>query len=60
MGWCVSLGLVDEEGDLLELEVEEPILLVHGMASEVVAQDDVPVGTVGPVQELLQVLSDLP
>lgn len=56
----VSLGLVDEEGDLLELEVEEPILLVHGVASEVVAEDDVPVGTVGCVEELLQILGDLP
>jgi hypothetical protein len=41
-----SLRLVDEEGDLLELEVEESILLVHGVAAKVIAQDDVPIGIV--------------
>ena len=39
----LSLCLVDVEGDLLELKVEEPVLLMHGVASEVVAEDDVPV-----------------
>lgn len=46
MMWGLSLCLVDKEGDLLELEVEESVLLVHRMASEVVAQDDVPVQSV--------------
>lgn len=46
MMWGLSLCLVDEEGDLLELEVEESVLLVHRMTSEVVAQDDVPVQSV--------------
>lgn len=39
----LSLGLVDKECYLLELEVKEPILLMHGMAPEVVTKDDVPV-----------------
>lgn len=54
-----SLRLVDEESNLLELEVHEPILLMHRVATKVVAQDDMPAGTEGLVQEFLQIFSHL-
>jgi hypothetical protein len=54
-----SMCLVDEEGDLLELEVKEPIALVHGVTAEVVSEYDMPVGAVRSVQESLQVFGYL-
>lgn len=49
----LSLRLVDEEGDLLEFKIKETIFLVHGMATKIVTQNDVPVRTISVVQELL-------
>ena len=54
-----SLGFVDEEGYLFELEVEESIFLVHCVTPEVVSQDYVPVLSVVLVQKLLEVFRDL-
>lgn len=56
---ALSLGLVDEEGDLFELEVKEPILFMHRVAPEVVPQNHVPIASETLVQKLLEVLCDL-
>lgn len=59
MNWEGSLGLVDEEGDLLVIEVQEMIFLVGCVAAETIAHEHVPERTELAIQELLQVLCDL-
>lgn len=39
----LSLSFVDEECYLLELEVKEPIFLMHGVAPKIVTQNHMPV-----------------
>ena len=53
------MSFVDEEGDLFVLKVEESILLMHRVASKVVAQNHVPVQAVLFVKEFLEVFSHL-
>merc|ERR1719382_304371 len=54
-----SLRLVKHEGELVDAEVAEPLLLVHSVAAEVLPNGDVPVRLPFVVEVLLDLLRPL-
>lgn len=55
----LSLGLVHEVGDLIDIEVQKSALLMDGVASEVLSEKYMPVWFEFLIHVLLQVFSHL-
>jgi hypothetical protein len=59
MNQSLSLRLVNEEGNFLELEIKEAIALMRGMASKIIPKSHMPIGAKIGIQETFQVLCHL-
>ena len=53
------MGLVKQEGDFRVVKVHEPVLFMHCVTPEIIAQKHVPILSVVSVEVLFQVLCDL-